>query len=142
VQPERPGAPGSALRLVGNILWLIISGLWMAAGYVFAGLFMFITIIGIPFGVQAFKLAAFSLWPFGRVMVRKRGAGTGSLIGNLLWFLFAGWWLALGHLFSALVFAITIIGIPFAIASMRLAEASLLPFGREVVSLEEARHRY
>lgn len=139
--PSPPGAPGSAARVIGNILWLILSGLWMAMGYALAGLLMFVTIIGIPFGIQAFKLAGFSLWPFGRMMVKKTGARTGSLLGNLLWFIFAGFWLALAHLGSALVFAITIIGIPFAIASVRLAEAALFPFGREIVPLEEARTR-
>jgi uncharacterized membrane protein YccF (DUF307 family) len=113
----------------------------MAIGYVIAGLLMFVTIIGIPFGVQAFKLAGFSLWPFGRMMVKKAQPRTGSLIGNVLWFILAGLWLALGHLLSALLFAITIIGIPFAIASLRLAEAALFPFGREVVPLAEGRGR-
>jgi uncharacterized membrane protein YccF (DUF307 family) len=142
VPPEPPGEPGSALRLIGNILWLILGGLWMAIAYVIAGLLMFVTIIGIPFGVQAFKLAGFSLWPFGRMMVKKKSQPrTGSLIGNVLWFIFAGLWLALGHLLSALLFAITIIGIPFAIASLRLAEAALFPFGREVVPHAEARNR-
>jgi uncharacterized membrane protein YccF (DUF307 family) len=102
---------------------------------------MFITIIGIPFGLQAFKLAGFSLWPFGRMMVKKQGARTGSLIGNVLWFVFAGIWMAIAHLVAALVFAITIIGIPFAVASIRLAEAALFPFGREVVPMAEGRAR-
>jgi uncharacterized membrane protein YccF (DUF307 family) len=141
VPPEPPGERGSALRLIGNILWLLLSGFWMAIGYVIAGLLMFVTIIGIPFGVQAFKLAGFSLWPFGRMMVKKAQPRTGSVIGNVLWFIFAGLWLALGHLVSALLFAITIIGIPFAIASLRLAEAALFPFGREVVPLAEGRSR-
>ena len=131
----------TALRLIGKILWLVLSGLWMAIGYVIAGLLMFVTIIGIPFGVQAFKLAGFSLWPFGRKMVKKPGPRTGSLIGNVLWFILAGFWLALGHLLSALLFAITAIGIPFAIASLRLAEAALFPFGHEVVPLAEGRTR-
>ena len=141
IVPEPPGAPGSAVRFVANVLWLILSGLWMALAYSIAGLIMFVTIIGIPFGIQAFKLAGFSLWPFGRVMVRRSGPGAGSLIGNILWFIFAGLWLALGHLVSAFLFAITIIGLPFAVVSIRLAEAVLMPFGREVVTLEEARSR-
>jgi uncharacterized membrane protein YccF (DUF307 family) len=141
VPPNPPGEPGSALRLIGNILWLILGGLWMAIAYVIAGLLMFVTIIGIPFGVQAFKLAGFSLWPFGRMMIKKSQPRTGSLIGNVLWFIFAGLWLALGHLLSALLFAITIIGIPFAIVSLRLAEAALFPFGREVVPHAEGSNR-
>lgn len=112
----------------------------MAISYAAAGLIMLVTIIGVPFGIQAFKLAGFSLWPFGRMMVTKPGAGAGSVLGNVLWFIFAGWWLALGHLGSALLFAITIIGIPFAIASVRLAGAALVPFGREVVPLTNRRN--
>ena len=134
VSPEPLGQRGSILRIVGNVLWLILHGFWMAFLYALAGLVMFVTIIGIPFGIQAFKLAGFSLWPFGRMMVRKPSSGAGSFIGNVLWFIFAGLWLAIGHLFAALLFAITIIGIPFAIASVHLAEAALIPFGREVVS--------
>ena len=121
--------------MIGNILWLILGGLEMAIAYAIAGLLMFLTIIGIPFGIQAFKLAGFSLWPFGRMIVKKPGAGAGSAIGNIIWFIFAGWWLALGHLFAAVLFAITIIGIPFAVASVRLAGAALIPFGREVVPI-------
>ena len=109
----------------------------MAIAYAIAGLLMFVTIIGIPFGIQAFKLAGFSLWPFGRMIVKKPGAGAGSAIGNILWFIFAGWWLALGHLLAAVLFAITIIGIPFALASVRLAGAALIPFGREVAPIPE-----
>lgn len=139
--PEPPGEQGTVLNVVGNILWLVLSGVWMAFGYIIAGVLMFVTIVGIPFGLQAFKLAAFSLWPFGRMMVKKTPPRTGSLIGNVLWFIFAGLWLALGHLLSALLFAITIIGVPFAIASLRLAEAALFPFGREVVPLSEGRAR-
>ena len=142
VAPPAPlGAPGSVLRLIGNILWLILGGLEIAIAYALAGLVMFVTIIGIPFGIQAFKLAGFSLWPFGRMMIKKAGAGAGSALGNVLWFIFAGWWLALAHLLAALLYAITIIGIPFAVASVRLAGAALIPFGREVVPYAEARMR-
>ena len=127
------------MRTIGNILWLILGGLAMAIGYALAGLVMFVLIITIPFGIQSFKLAGFTLWPFGRVMVEIPGKG-GCLntVGNVLWVILAGIWLALGHLFWALVLAITIIGIPFAVANVKLAGAALVPFGRTVMSKEAA----
>ena len=127
------------LRIIGNIIWLIFGGLVMALIYALAGILMFILIITIPFGVQAFKLAGFTLWPFGRTLVRREGAhGALSAIGNVLWFVLAGIWLAIGHVISAVLCAITIIGIPFAVAHLKLAGASLVPFGREVVPLSAA----
>ena len=127
------------MRVLGNILWLIFGGLLTAFLYAVAGLVMFILIITIPFGVQAFKLAAFSLWPFGSVMVEQPGSG-GCLttVGNVIWVILAGIWLALAHLVSALLLAITIIGIPFAIAHVKLAGAALVPFGKSVMSKEAA----
>ncbi len=127
------------MRTIWNILWLILGGLAMAIGYALAGLVMFILIITIPFGIQSFKLAGFALWPFGRVMVEIPGKG-GCLntVGNVLWVILAGIWLALGHLFWALVLAITIIGIPSAVANVKLAGAALVPFGRTVMSKEAA----
>ena len=130
------------MRIVGNFLWLLLGGLWLGLAYAFAGLIAFVFIITIPFGVQAFKLAGFTLWPFGRVMVARPGASAGlSAIGNIIWLLFGGLWLAAGHLIAALLNAITIIGIPVAIAHLRLAGAALTPFGHQVVSIEEARRR-
>jgi len=112
----------------------------MAIAYAIAGLFMFILIVTIPFGVQAFKLAGFALWPFGRVMVDipERSGGCLNTVGNILWLLLAGIWLAIGHLISALLLAITIIGIPFAVANVKLAGAALVPFGRSVMSQAQA----
>ncbi|MBN2112862.1 MAG: YccF domain-containing protein [Acidimicrobiia bacterium] len=130
------------MRVIGNILWLLLGGLWLALGYAVAGLAAFFLIITIPFGIQAFKLAGFTLWPFGSVMVPRPGASAGlSAIGNVIWLFLAGIWLALGHLVAALVNAITIIGIPFAVAHLKLAGAALMPFGLTVVSAEEARRR-
>ena len=127
------------MRTIGNVLWLVLCGIWMAIGYAAAGVLMFLLIVTIPFGVQAFKLAGYALWPFGRVMVDAPGAG-GCLpaVGNILWLVLAGIWLALGHLVSALFLAITIIGIPFAVANVKLAGAALVPFGRTVMGVEEA----
>jgi uncharacterized membrane protein YccF (DUF307 family) len=128
---------GSALRTLLNIIWLVLSGIWLAIGYAIAGLVMFILIITIPFGIQAFKLAGYSLWPFGRTVVKKASAGAGSLIGNILWLLLAGWWLALAHIVTAFLLAITIIGIPLALGNLKLVPIALWPFGREIVPTAE-----
>jgi uncharacterized membrane protein YccF (DUF307 family) len=121
-----------------NILWLVLCGFWMALAYAFAGVVMCILIITIPFGLQAFKLAGFMLWPFGRTVVRRSTAGAGSVIGNVLWVVLVGWELALAHIVTAFFLAITIIGIPFAVANLKLVPISLLPFGREVVPVSDA----
>jgi uncharacterized membrane protein YccF (DUF307 family) len=126
------------VRAILNILWLVLCGFWMALAYAFAGVVMCILIITIPFGLQAFKLAGFMLWPFGRTVVRRPTAGAGSVIGNVLWVVLVGWELALGHLVTAFFLAITIIGIPFAVANLKLVPISLLPFGREVVPVTDA----
>jgi uncharacterized membrane protein YccF (DUF307 family) len=123
--------------VVLNIIWLILSGLWLAIGYALAGVVMFILIITIPFGVQAFKLAGYALWPFGRTVVKRPDAGGASVVGNILWLVLAGWWLALAHLASALLLALTIIGIPLAVANVKLVPAALWPFGREIVPSED-----
>jgi uncharacterized membrane protein YccF (DUF307 family) len=126
------------VRAILNVLWLVLCGFWMALAYAFAGVVMCILIITIPFGLQAFKLAGFMLWPFGRTVVRRPTAGAGSVIGNVLWVVLVGWELALGHIVTAFFLAITIIGIPFAVANLKLVPISLLPFGREVVPVTDA----
>jgi uncharacterized membrane protein YccF (DUF307 family) len=126
------------MRFLLNIIWLVLCGFWMALLYVIAGVVMCLLIITIPFGLQAFKLAGFMLWPFGRAVVRRPGAGATSVIGNILWVLLVGWELAIGHLVAALLLAITIIGLPLALANLKLVPISLLPFGRMVVPREEA----
>jgi uncharacterized membrane protein YccF (DUF307 family) len=125
------------MRVLLNIIWLVLAGLWLALGYALAAIIMVIFIITIPFAVQAFKLANYSLWPFGRTVVKKPTAGAGSVIGNILWFVFAGWWLALLHLVTAFLQAITIIGIPLALANVKLVPVALWPFGREIVPAAE-----
>jgi len=121
------------IRALLNIIWLVLSGFWLALGYALAGLLMCVLIITIPFGIQAFKLAGYVLWPFGRTVVKRPDAGAGSTIGNVIWFLLAGWWLAIEHLITAVALAVTIIGIPFAIANVKLVVAAVAPFGREIV---------
>ncbi|MEV3923264.1 YccF domain-containing protein [Actinomadura coerulea] len=121
------------MRTLLNVLWLVLAGFWMAVGYVVAGVICCILIITIPFGIASFRIAGFALWPFGRTTVPRRDAGAGSLIGNIIWIVFAGWWLALGHLVTGVLLCITIIGIPFGIANFKLIPISLTPLGQEIV---------
>jgi uncharacterized membrane protein YccF (DUF307 family) len=126
------------MRLLLNILLFVLCGLWMAIGYAIAALICFILIITIPFGVASLRIALFALWPFGRTVVKRPGAGAGSAIGNVIWFVLCGWWLALGHIITGALLCLTIIGIPFGIANFKLIPVSLLPFGRDVVTIEQA----
>ena len=127
------------MRLLLNLIWLVFGGLWLALGYAVVALVMFILIITIPFGVASARMALFCVWPFGRTIVRKPGTGTGALIGNVLWIILAGWWLALGHLITGIAMCITIIGIPLGLANFKLIPVSLTPFGREIVDIDQAR---
>ena len=123
------------LRLIGNILWLILGGLEMAVAYVVAGLFSIILIVTIPLVVPAFRMASFSLWPFGRAMVSQPGAGAGSAVANVIWFLLPGWILALLHIFFGVLLCITIIGIPFGVAHFKLAGLAVRPYGKDIVDV-------
>ncbi|MFD6398057.1 YccF domain-containing protein [Nocardia sp. NPDC060249] len=127
------------VQLILNVLWVVLCGFWMALGYLLAALICFILIVTIPFGIASLRLAGYVLWPFGRTVVDKPGAGAGSLIGNVIWFVFAGWWLALGHVFTSIALAVTIIGLPFAWANLKLVPLSLFPLGHEVVSADAVR---
>jgi uncharacterized membrane protein YccF (DUF307 family) len=115
----------------------VLSGLWLALSYALAGVIMCILIITIPFGLQAFKLAGYALWPFGRTVVKRADSGAASVIGNVLWLILIGWWLTIAHILTAAALAVTIIGIPFAIANLKLIPVALLPMGREVVPADE-----
>src|SRR5919197_1998163 len=126
------------MRLILNVIWFLFAGLWMAIAYAFAALVMFILIITIPFALQALKLAVFALWPFGRTLVKRPEAGAPSLIGNVLWLLLAGWWLAAGHLINGVLLCLTIIGIPLGLGNFKLIPVSLWPFGREIVPIDYA----
>jgi uncharacterized membrane protein YccF (DUF307 family) len=127
------------MKLLLNVIWLVFGGLVLALGYAIVALVMFILIITIPFGIAAARIALFCLWPFGRTLVRRPDAGTGSVIGNVIWFVLAGWWLALGHLVTGVLMCLTIIGIPLGLANFKLIPVSLLPFGRDIVDVEQAR---
>jgi uncharacterized membrane protein YccF (DUF307 family) len=127
------------MRLLLNLIWLVFGGLVMAAGYALTALVMLILIITIPFGVASARIAFFCLWPFGRTIVRRPDAGAGSLVGNVIWLVLAGWWLAIGHLVTGVLMCLTIIGIPLGLANFKLIPVSLTPFGREIVDIDKAR---
>ena len=136
----------SLLSLVLNVLWVVTGGIWMALAWLLAALIMAITIIGLPWARAAWNIASYTFLPFGRVALRRdevagqEDLGTSPLgmVGNIIWLVLAGWWLALGHLATAVGLAVTIIGIPFAWAHLKLALLSLWPIGRTIVSVEEA----
>jgi uncharacterized membrane protein YccF (DUF307 family) len=121
------------MRLILNVIWLVFGGLWLALGYLVAALICFLLIVTIPFGFAALRIASYALWPFGRTIVEKPGAGTGTLVGNVIWVLLFGLWLAIGHLVSAAAMAVTIVGIPLALANVKLIPVSLVPLGKEIV---------
>ncbi len=127
------------MRLLLNIIWFVLAGLWLAIGYAIAALICFVLIITIPFGVASLRIGVFALWPFGKTVVKRRDAGAASAIGNVIWFLLCGWWLAIGHLISGVLLCLTIIAIPLGLANFKLIPVSLVPFGREIVSIEQAR---
>ena len=125
------------MRLLLNLIWLVFGGLVLALGYAVAALVMLILIITIPFGIAAGRMAWFCVWPFGRTIVRRADAGIASTIGNVIWFLLAGWWLALGHLISGVLMCLTIIGIPVGLANFKLIPVSITPLGREIVDIDQ-----
>ncbi|WP_460868120.1 YccF domain-containing protein [Rhodococcus aerolatus] len=130
------------MRLVLNVIWLVLAGFWLAVGYVVAGLVACVLVVTIPFGIASFRIAAYALWPFGREVVARPTAGLGSAVGNVLWLVLLGWWLALGHVVSAVLLAVTIIGIPLAWANLKLVPVSLLPLGKEIVDSDALVPRY
>ena len=121
------------MRTLLNIIWLVLAGLWLALGYVAAGILCCLLIVTIPFGIASFRIANYVLWPFGRTVVDKPTAGAMSTIGNVIWLLVAGIWLAIGHVVTAIPLFVSIIGIPLGIANLKLIPISLLPLGKEIV---------
>ena len=125
------------MNTIGNIIWLIFGGLISAIGYFVGGLVLCLTIIGIPFGLQCFKLGTLVLWPFGKKVVDKsEGAGCLYLLLNIIWIIFGGFWVAITHIVFGFILFITIIGIPFARQHFKLVEISLMPFGKRIVDEE------
>jgi uncharacterized membrane protein YccF (DUF307 family) len=132
------------LRLLLNILWIVTGGIWMAAGWLVAAVIMAVTIIGLPWTRAAFNIALYTLLPFGQTAVSRAestgyddiGTGPLGILGNIIWLVLAGWWLALGHLITAIALAITLIGLPFAWAHLKLAGIALWPIGKMIVPIE------
>jgi uncharacterized membrane protein YccF (DUF307 family) len=127
----------TVIRLILNVIWLILCGWWMFILYVLAGIICFILIITIPFGIAAWRIAGYVLWPFGRSITVRHDAGVASLIGNIIWIILIGWWLAIGHLTSGITLCLTIIGIPLGLANFKMIPISLLPLGVQVVRSDE-----
>ncbi|MET3859331.1 uncharacterized membrane protein YccF (DUF307 family) [Dietzia sp. 2505] len=129
------GVYRGGMRTLGNVLWFLLAGWWLALVYVLAGIIACILIITIPFGIASFRLAAYVLWPFGRRTEFRRDAGAFSLIGNILWILVLGWELAIAHLVAGLLLCLTIVGIPFGIACWKMVPLALLPLGQRIVPI-------
>ncbi len=127
------------MRTLLNIIWVVFGGFWLWLTYLVAGVLACLLIVTIPWGIASFRMASFALWPFGRTIVDRPGAGAASTIGNIVWILVFGWGLALGHVTTALAQALTIVGIPLALANLKLIPVSLLPMGKEIVPVEVAR---
>jgi uncharacterized membrane protein YccF (DUF307 family) len=127
------------VRTLLNLLWLVLSGLWLAATYAVAGVLMCVLIITIPFGIASFRLAAFVLWPFGRTVVRRPDAGTASVIGNVLWFVLFGLGIAIAHLVLGFLLCLTIIGIPLGLGNFKLAAVAIAPLGKDIVLTSDPR---
>ncbi len=125
------------MNAILNVIWLVLCGLWMAIAYVIAGLVCFILIITIPFGIASFRIANYVLWPFGRTIEPRRDAGVGSMIGNVIWIVLFGWWLALGHLATGAALCLTIVGIPLGLASFKIIPVTLLPLGVRIVPTDQ-----
>jgi uncharacterized membrane protein YccF (DUF307 family) len=127
------------MRTLLNLIWLVLAGFWLALGYFLAGIVCCVLIVTIPFGIAAFRIGVFALWPFGKTVVRKPSAGVMSTIGNVIWLLVAGLWLAIGHLLSGIALCVTIIGIPLGLANFKLIPVSLVPLGADIVDADDPR---
>ena len=128
----------AVLTLVLNIIWLVTAGFWLFLGYIVAGILAFSFIVTIPFGVASFRIGFYVLWPFGRTVVDTGRSGGASTVANVIWFLIAGLWLALGHIGTAIAQAVTIIGLPLAWANLKLIPVTCFPFGKEIVPSDRA----
>jgi uncharacterized membrane protein YccF (DUF307 family) len=126
------------VRFLLNVIWLVFGGLALAAGYLIAGLLCCLFIVTIPFGIAAFRIALFALWPFGRTVVEAPDAGAASGVGNIIWFVLFGLWITIGHLVAGAVLCASIIGIPLGLAHFKLMPVSLMPLGKEIVPVDQA----
>jgi len=121
------------VRTLLNIIWFVLSGLWLWLAYMLAGIICCVLIITIPWGIASFRMASYAAWPFGRELVGKPNAGIWSFLGNVIWVIVAGWWIALTHVATGILLCITIIGIPLGIANFKLIPVSLMPLGKQIV---------
>ena len=121
------------VRTLLNIIWLVFGGLWLALGYALAGVVLCLLVVTVPLGVAAFRMASYALWPFGRAVVERPGTGAGAVVLNVVWIVVAGWWLALGHVTTAVAQAVTVVGIPLAVANLKMLPVSLVPYGKDIV---------
>lgn len=131
-----------AVKTLLNIIWLFFGGIWLSLGYIFFGIIACILVVTLPAGVACFRIANYVLWPFGREVVPAPGAGAMSGVSNVIWFLVAGLWLAISHITTAFFQAITIIGIPLAIANIKMIPVTCFPFGKQIVSSDQVYYRY
>lgn len=127
------------MKLLLNLIWVVLGGWLLALSYLLAGLVACVLIVTIPFGIAAFRMASFALWPFGRTIVEKPRAGALSAVGNVLWILLFGWWLALEHLLTGIAQCVTIVGIPLGLANFKLIPVSLVPIGKDIVPTSSVR---
>jgi uncharacterized membrane protein YccF (DUF307 family) len=123
-----------AMRTILNVIWFVFSGLWLWLAYTVAGVICCLLIVTIPWGIASFRMANYAAWPFGREVVERPSSGLGALLGNIVWLLVAGWWLALAHVATAISLCLTIVGIPMAIANLKLIPVSLMPLGKQIVT--------
>ena len=127
------------IRLILNVIWLVLCGVWMAIAWAAVGLVCFVLIITIPFGIASWRIASYVLWPFGRTIVPRDSAGVGSIVGNVIWIVLFGWWLALGHLVTGVLLCLTVIGIPLGLANFKIIPISLTPLGVQIVPADHGR---
>jgi len=122
------------MKAILNVIWLLFGGIWLALGYVAAGIVCCLLIVTIPFGIASFRIASYALWPFGRTVVDSgRGTGVLATLGNVIWVIFAGIWIAIGHVLTAIPMFVSIIGIPLGIANLKMIPISLTPLGKRIV---------
>jgi len=121
------------MRTLLNVIWLVLSGFWLFLGYALAAVIMCVLIVTIPWGIASWRIGVYSLWPFGKTVVDKPNSGVGAALGNVVWVVLAGFWIAIGHILSGVALCVTIIGIPFGIANFKMVPVALMPLGKQIV---------
>ncbi|QEE62031.1 YccF domain-containing protein [Salinibacterium sp. dk2585] len=121
------------MKTILNVIWLVLSGFWLFLGYALAAVIMCVLIVTIPWGIASWRIGVYSLWPFGKTVIDKPGTGLGAMLGNIIWVVLAGVWIAIGHILSGVSLCITLIGIPFGIANFKMVPVALMPLGKQIV---------